>query len=83
MSKKNVELAAPAIARPATHAHARVWTAIELFGALAPYRFSRLVNPAAALAPDVRRAHAIAVSRGYNWDPDGRYPISVWIEVFA
>ena len=60
-----------------------VWTAAEFTAAVAPHLFSTLADPTSALAPLTRRAHVIAVAAGLAWNPAGRYPISVWNEVYA
>ena len=59
------------------------WTATEFTAAIAPHLFSTLADPPSALAPLTRRAHAVAVAAGHAWNPAGRYPISVWNEVYA
>jgi hypothetical protein len=68
---------------PVAKASSAVCTASEFCAAIAPHLFGTLANPIADLAPLTRRAHVVAVASGLNWNPAGRYPISVWNEVYA
>ena len=47
----------------------------------APQRAAVMPTGAAALAADVRQAHAIAVADGLDWDPNAEYPASVWVKL--
>lgn len=58
-----------------------MWTAFEYFRSIEPHRVGLMADPSAALAHDVRQAHAIAVADGYEWDPKGEYPVSVWMKL--
>lgn len=60
-----------------------VWTASEFYAAIAPCGFAALADPLKALAPVTRRAHVAAAQAGLDWNPAGRYPISVWSRVYS
>ena len=58
------------------------YTAVEFYRALVPTWLSTTSDPAVALEAEARLAHAVAVLDGFDWSPRGRYPISVWIQIF-
>ena len=58
-----------------------VWTAREFFGAFAPQMLRRLHDAEAMLQFSTLQAHATAVHDGLDWNRNGRYPVSVWMQV--
>ena len=65
--------------RPGASSHA--WTAAEVFSAVAPDRVCRLKDSNAELARETARAHFAAARAGWAWNPEGRYPLDVWIRL--
>ena len=57
------------------------WTAYEVFSAVAPYRVSVMTDPATQLKPATREAHVVAVLAGLGWNPKGRYPLHIWMQL--
>ena len=63
--------------------HPRRYTAREFYVAMEPLRLARMRNCDSVLADLARKAHAIAVINGFDWNSEGRYPMAVWTECFC
>ena len=59
-----------------------LWTASQFLSSIEPCRMSHVIDAAIELDGLVRQAHGVAALNDYGWNPNGQYPLAVWIKAY-
>jgi hypothetical protein len=59
-----------------------LWTAAEFFRVMEPWRTRMCAKSPAEFDAEVRKSHVLAVLSGHDWNAAGKYPLSVWFEIY-